>query len=96
MVFWKALNMSKIQIVRPSVDVIVMVIRMERMPVTGEYDTVKSTPSSTYYLSTNVLEYRSYFLSLSVVFTLKYTPILIVFVSGGNEEREKNGALNVV
>ena len=45
--------------------------------------------------SANFLEYRSYWLSISVVFTLKDIMVLIIFVSGGSKER-KNGALKVV
>ena len=45
-------------------------------------------------LSVHVNEYRSYWLSISVVFTLKYILGLNIFVFGGNKDR-KNGALNV-
>ena len=45
--------------------------------------------------SVHVLEYRLYWLSISVVFKLKYILGLSIFVSGGSKER-KNGALNVV
>ena len=45
--------------------------------------------------STNVIEYRSYWLSISIFFTLKYILGLSIFVSGGSKER-KNGALKVV
>ena len=43
----------------------------------------------------HVMVYISYWLSMSVVFTLKYILGLSIFVSDGNKER-KNGALNVV
>ena len=43
----------------------------------------------------HVLEYRSYWLSMSVVFTLKDIMGLSIFVSGGSKDR-KNGALKVV
>ena len=46
------------------------------------------------YLSAHVLEYISYILQISVVFTLKDILGLSIFVSVGNEER-KYGALNV-
>ena len=46
MVFCRALEMSKTKIMRPSVDAISMIMQRERMPSTGYYDTVKSTPSS--------------------------------------------------
>ena len=42
----------------------------------------------------HVLEYRSYWLSISVVFTLKYILGRIIFVSGGSEDR-KTDALKV-
>ena len=45
--------------------------------------------------SAHVIEYRSYWLSMSVVFTLKDIMCLIIFVSGGSKER-KNVALKVV
>ena len=43
----------------------------------------------------HVIEYNSYWLSMSVVFTLKHILGLSIFVFGGNKER-KNGALNVL
>ena len=45
--------------------------------------------------SANIIEYRSYWLSMSVVFTLKDISGLSIFVSGGSKEH-KNVALNVV
>ena len=56
---------------------------------------MKSTPSIMDGPSAHVLDYRSYWLSMSVFLTLKYILGLIVFVSGGSKER-KNGSLNVV
>ena len=38
----------------------------------------------------HVLEYRSYWLSISVVFTLKYILGRIIFVSGGSKDRKKD------
>ena len=70
-------------------------MRKERMPATGSYDTVKSNPSIMDDPSAHVMEYISYWLSVSVVFTLKDILGLSIFVFGGNKER-KNGALNVV
>ena len=43
----------------------------------------------------HVIEYISYWFSMSVVSTLKYILGLSIFVSGGSHER-KNGALKVV
>ena len=43
----------------------------------------------------HVIEYISYWFSMSVVSTLKYILGLSIFVSGGSKER-KNGALKVV
>ena len=49
---------------RPSTDEIYMIILRERIPATGVYDTVKSTPSSMYDPSAHVIEYISYWLSM--------------------------------
>ena len=80
---------------RPYSYTIAMIIRRGRMPATGAYYTVKSTTSSMDCPSTHVLEYRSYWLSMSVVFTLKDIMGLSIFVSGGSKER-KNVAPKVV
>ena len=58
--------MSKTKIMRPSVDAIAVITRREMMPSTGEYDKVKSTPSSMDDPSAHVREYKSYWLSMSV------------------------------
>ena len=63
------------------------------MPDTGAYNTVKSNPSIMYDTSAYVLEYRSYWLSISVVFILKDILFMSIFVSGGSKE-SKNGALD--
>ena len=65
------------------------------MPATGAYDTVKSTPSRMDYPYAHVLEYISYWLSMSVFLTLKDILGLSIFVSVVSKER-KNGALKVV
>ena len=65
------------------------------MPSAGAQEKVKSTTSSMNYKYSYVLEYISYWLSMSVVFTLKDIMGLSIFVSGGGKER-KNGALKVV
>ena len=80
---------------RPSADEIYMILQRERIPATVVYDTVKSTTSRIYGISAHVLEYISYWLSISVVFTLKYILGLSIFVSSGIKEH-KNGALKVV
>ena len=80
---------------RPSSEAIDMIIWREWMPTTVALHTVKSNPSSMDDPSENVLEYRLYWLSTSVVFTLKYILGLSIFVSGGSKER-KNGAFKVV
>ena len=59
---------------RPSADAIAMMIRREKIPANGAYDTVKSTPSIMIDPSAHVLEYKLSLFSMSVVFTLK--PIL--------------------
>ena len=65
------------------------------MPATGAQDTVKSTPSRMYDPSAHVIDQISYWLPMSVFFNLKYILGLIIFVSGGSDER-KNGALKIV
>ena len=70
---------------RPSAEVIAVIIRRDQMPVTGAYDTVKSTTSSLDYTSANIFDYRSYWLSMSVVFTLKYILGLSIFLYGGSK-----------
>ena len=56
---------------------------------------MKSTTSSMNYKYSHVLEYIAYWLSMSVVFTLKDIMSLSIFVSGGGKEH-KNGSLEVV
>ena len=56
MVFLKALDMPNTKIIRLSTEAIAMIVWRERMPATGTYDTVKSTPSSMDYPSAHVLE----------------------------------------
>ena len=82
MVFWNALDISKKKIIRPSADTISMMMQMEHMPDTGAYDTVNSTPSIMDDLSAHVLEYISYWLSMSVVFTLIDILVFSIFVFG--------------
>ena len=65
------------------------------MPATGVYEKVKLTSWSTDYPSEQVIEYMSYWLSISIILNLKYILGQIIFVSGGSKER-RNGALNVV
>ena len=50
---------------------------------------MKSTPSSMDDPSTHFLEYRPYWLSMSVVFTLKDILGLSIFVFGGIKGRKK-------
>ena len=54
------------------------------MPANGEYEKVKSIPSIMDDSYEYVLRYRSYWLSMSVVLTLKYILGWIIFVSGEN------------
>ena len=54
--------MSKTKIMRPSADVITVIMQREQMPATGLYDTVKSTPSSMDDPYAHVIEYKSYLL----------------------------------
>ena len=53
-------------------DSMAMIIWGDIIPSTGDYDTVKSNPSSVDDPSTHVMKYSSYQLSMSVVFNLKY------------------------
>ena len=87
--------MPKTKIMRPYADTIAMIMQRDRMPDTGAYDTVESTPSSMDDTSAHVLDYIPYLLSISVVFALKDILGLSIFLFGGNKER-KNGALDVV
>ena len=87
--------MSKTKIIKPYEYAMTMIMQIYLMPSTGDYDTVKSTPSDMDDPSAHVLECKSYLLSISVVFTLKYILRRSIFVSFGIEERI-NGSLNVV
>ena len=80
---------------RPYADAIDAIILRDNMTATGAYDKVNSTISSMDDLSAHFIEYISYWLSMSVVFTLTNILGLSIFVFGGNKDR-KNGALNVV
>ena len=93
--FRKVLEMYKTKIIKPSADAMEMMIQRELVTETGAYETVKSTTSIIDDTSANALEYRSYLLSMSVVFTLNYILGRSIFLSGGSEER-RNGPLNVV
>ena len=44
MLFWKAFNMSKTKISKPSEDIIEMIILREIIPATDAYETAKSDP----------------------------------------------------
>ena len=87
--------MSKTKIIKPDADSIAIIMQRDIMPATGTYETLNSSPSIMDYPSARALEYRSYWFSISVVFTLKDILGWSIFVSGGNEER-KNVSLNVV
>ena len=95
MLFWKALETSKTTRIRTSEDAFAMIMKREQMLDAVEYDTVKSNSSNMDDPSSHVLGYESYWLSMSVVFTLKDIMGMSIFVYGGNKER-KNGALNVL
>ena len=56
---------------------------------------MKSTTSRMNYSYSHVLEYISYWLSMSVVFTLRDIMGMIIFVSGGSKDC-KNCSLKVV
>ena len=80
---------------RPSANALSMIIKRGRIVDTGAYDTVNWNHPRTDDTSAHVLGYRSYLLSMSVVFTLNYILGMNIFVFGGNKEH-KNCALNVV
>ena len=67
----------------------------KRLHVTGAHETVKSTLSIMDNIFAQVIEYISYWLSISVVLTLKEILGCNMFVSGCNKER-LNGALKVM
>ena len=50
---------------RPYADVIDMIMKKEQMSATGEYDSLKQNPSIMDDPSAYVIEYRSYWLSMS-------------------------------
>ena len=79
----------------PSAYSIAVIMQRGWVTATGKNDTVKSTPSSMDDPSVHVLEYISYWLSMSVFLTLKDILVLGIFVFGGNNEH-KNGALKIV
>ena len=54
--YWNALEMSKTKIIKTSADAMEMMIKRYLMTETGEYETVKSTPSSMDDPSTHFLE----------------------------------------
>ena len=87
--------MSNKKIIKPYEDAMTIIMQIDLMPSTGDYDTLNSSPSRMDDPSAHVLECKSYLLSMSVVFTLKYILRRSIFVSFGIEERI-NGSLNVV
>ena len=95
MVFWKELDTSNTNIMRPYAEAIAMIMHRERMPATGAYNTLKSTPSIMDDPYAHVLEYNSDWLSISVVFNLKDIMGLSIFMSVSSDE-PKNGAPKVV
>ena len=87
--------MSKTKIMRTYVDAILIMMQRNPMPSTGSYDTVKLTPSSMDDPSAHFIEYRSYLLSMSVIFTLKDILGMSIFVLDDNKGC-KNVAMDVV
>ena len=85
MLWWKALEMSMTKRIRPYADSITTLIQRDPMSATGAYNKVKSTNLGTDYPSEHVLEYRSYWLSMSVLSTLKYILSTSVCVSDVNK-----------
>ena len=58
---------------RPSANAIAMIIQRERMPDTGAYDTLNSTPSSVDNPFVHVVDYISYQFSMSVFNPIRYS-----------------------
>ena len=85
MVFWNVSEVSKIKIFKPSVYEILRMMQRERMLFTDAYDTVNLTSSRMDNSYVNVLEYISYLLSFSVVYSIKYILGPNIFLFGGNE-----------
>ena len=83
------------KIVRPSAYSIPMMMQRERITDTVAFDKVNPNTSIMYCPYAHVNEYKPYWLSMSIVFTLKDFLGMSIFVFGGNKKR-KNGALNVV
>ena len=72
--------MSKTKIINPDENEFVMMMRREWITSTGAYETVSSTNSSMDDQSANVMEYRSYLFSTSVVFILRVGLFLYLVV----------------
>ena len=74
-VFWKALEISETKIIKPSANVMAMIMQREQMPVNGVYETVKPTPTSMNYPSSHVFTlkilFERLFLCLVVVKNLE-------------------------
>ena len=69
----------------PNAEGIATTIQREQMPAIDAYNTLKSTTSSMDDIYSHVLDYRSYWLSMSVVFNLTDIMGLSIFVSGGSK-----------
>ena len=92
---WGALAILNIKMIVRPVNSNQMKILRYLMLSKGTCKTLKSTPSIMDDPSAQVLEYRSYWFSNSVVLTLKNIPGWNIFLSGGNEDH-LNGSLKVV
>ena len=64
--------MSKTKIIKPSEYAMEMIMQIDLMPSTGDYDTVKSNPSSMDDPYENFLDNISYLLSLSAVLGMSF------------------------
>ena len=71
--------------INPSEDAMATRMKRELMPEPDAYEAVNPTNSSIYDAFVHVMEYISYLLPMSVVFTLKYIIGSIIVVFGGNE-----------
>ena len=87
--------MYKTIIIQPYPDATTMMMQSEIIPETGTYEILNSTPSRMDDTSAKVLGYRSYLLSMYVVFILKDIIEWSISFSGGGEYI-RNGSLNVV
>ena len=77
--------MYKTKRMNPSADAMSTMIQIEQIPENGVYETAESTTSRMDDPYEHVMEYISYWFSMSVVFTLKDILGRSILVSGDSE-----------